>query len=211
MPVDLYIGGQEHAVLHLLYARFWHHVLHDLGLVSTREPFKKLFNQGMILGDDGTKMSKSRGNVINPEDIIVDAIFGIGLNRCPGGWVKKLIQYLNESNAFKLAIDIPSGLYSNSPLEDSEAVLKANHTLTFQTPKLSFFLPETAPFVSNFDVLEIGLDIEFLQTTEPMAQLISKLEAQRFYKPREKFDNKGTYGHALIVAGSYGKIGAAVL
>ena len=70
MPVDLYIGGQEHAVLHLLYARFWHHVLFDLGLLSTKEPFKKLYNQGMILGDDGTKMSKSRGNVINPEDII---------------------------------------------------------------------------------------------------------------------------------------------
>ena len=70
MPVDLYIGGQEHAVLHLLYARFWHHVLHDLGLVSTKEPFKKLYNQGMILGDDGTKMSKSRGNVVNPDDII---------------------------------------------------------------------------------------------------------------------------------------------
>jgi leucyl-tRNA synthetase len=70
MPVDLYIGGQEHAVLHLLYARFWHHVLHDLGLVSTREPFKKLFNQGMILGEDGSKMSKSRGNVINPDDIV---------------------------------------------------------------------------------------------------------------------------------------------
>lgn len=148
---------------------------------------------------------------INPEDIIVDAIFGIGLNRCLGGWVKKLIQYLNESKAFKLAIDIPSGLYSNLPLEDTEAVLKANHTLTFQTPKLSFFLPETASFVSNFDVLEIGLDIEFLQTTEPIGQLISKLEAQRFYKPREKFDHKGTYGHTLIVSGSYGKMGAAVL
>ena len=70
MPVDLYIGGQEHAVLHLLYSRFWHHVLFDLGLVSTKEPFKKLYNQGMILGDDGTKMSKSRGNVINPEVIM---------------------------------------------------------------------------------------------------------------------------------------------
>ncbi len=70
MPVDLYIGGQEHAVLHLLYSRFWNHVLYDLGLVSTKEPFKKLYNQGMILGDDGTKMSKSRGNVINPEEII---------------------------------------------------------------------------------------------------------------------------------------------
>ena len=65
MPVDLYIGGQEHAVLHLLYSRFWNHVLYDLDLVSTKEPFKKLYNQGMILGDDGTKMSKSRGNVIN--------------------------------------------------------------------------------------------------------------------------------------------------
>ena len=72
MPVDLYIGGQEHAVLHLLYSRFWHHVLYDLGLVSTKEPFKKLYNQGMILGDDGTKMSKSRGNVINPEEIMDD-------------------------------------------------------------------------------------------------------------------------------------------
>lgn len=148
---------------------------------------------------------------INTEDIIVDAIFGIGLNRCPGGWVKKLIQYLNQSKAFKLAIDIPSGLFSNSPLEDVENVLKANHTLTFQAPKLSFFLPETAPFVSNFDVLEIGLDIEFLKTTEPLAQLISKTEAQRFYIPREKFGHKGTYGHVLLVAGSYGKMGAAVL
>jgi leucyl-tRNA synthetase len=70
MPVDLYVGGVEHAVLHLLYSRFWHHVLYDLGLVSTREPFKRLVNQGMILGEDGQKMSKSRGNVINPDDMI---------------------------------------------------------------------------------------------------------------------------------------------
>ncbi len=70
MPVDLYIGGVEHAVLHLLYSRFWHHVLYDLGLVTSREPFKKLFNQGMIQGEDGQKMSKSRGNVINPDDVV---------------------------------------------------------------------------------------------------------------------------------------------
>ncbi|HDP68351.1 MAG TPA: leucine--tRNA ligase [Candidatus Marinimicrobia bacterium] len=70
MPVDLYIGGAEHAVLHLLYARFWHKALYDLGFVSTPEPFMKLINQGMILGEDGEKMSKSRGNVINPDDVI---------------------------------------------------------------------------------------------------------------------------------------------
>jgi leucyl-tRNA synthetase len=68
--VDLYVGGIEHAVLHLLYARFWHNVLFDLGYVSTPEPFFKLVNQGLILGEDGQKMSKSRGNVVNPDDIL---------------------------------------------------------------------------------------------------------------------------------------------
>lgn len=70
LPVDLYVGGAEHAVLHLLYARFWHKVLYDCGVVPTKEPFKKLFHQGMILGETGEKMSKSRGNVINPDDIL---------------------------------------------------------------------------------------------------------------------------------------------
>jgi leucyl-tRNA synthetase len=70
MNVDLYVGGAEHAVLHLLYARFWHKVLYDLGFVKDKEPFKKLMNQGLILGEDGEKMSKSRGNVINPDDVI---------------------------------------------------------------------------------------------------------------------------------------------
>lgn len=68
--MDLYVGGQEHAVLHLLYARFWHKVLFDIGVVDHPEPFKKLVHQGMILGGDGEKMSKSRGNVINPDDIV---------------------------------------------------------------------------------------------------------------------------------------------
>ena len=70
LPVDLYIGGSEHAVLHLLYARFWHKFLYDNGYVFTPEPFKRLFHQGMILGENGEKMSKSRGNVINPDDIV---------------------------------------------------------------------------------------------------------------------------------------------
>jgi leucyl-tRNA synthetase len=72
LPIDLYIGGAEHAVLHLLYSRFWHKLLHDLGYVSTQEPYQKLINQGMILGSDNQKMSKSRGNVINPDDVIAE-------------------------------------------------------------------------------------------------------------------------------------------
>ncbi|MCA9513584.1 MAG: leucine--tRNA ligase, partial [Myxococcales bacterium] len=72
LPVDLYVGGAEHAVLHLLYARFWHKVLYDVGIVPSPEPFQKLVNQGMILGSDNQKMSKSRGNVVNPDDIIAE-------------------------------------------------------------------------------------------------------------------------------------------
>jgi len=70
LPVDIYIGGAEHAVLHLLYARFWHKVLYDIGVVPTEEPFQKLYNPGMILGENNEKMSKSKGNVVNPDDII---------------------------------------------------------------------------------------------------------------------------------------------
>lgn len=155
--------------------------------------------------------SESNFPEIAPEDIIMDAIFGIGLNRCPVGWVKALIQYLNGKSAFKLAVDIPSGLYANSPLDDVDAVILANHTLTFQTPKLSFFLPESGKYVPYFEVLDIGLDAEYMFETEPLAELIGKTDAQKLYKQRQKFDHKGNYGHALIVAGSFGKMGAAVL
>ena len=70
LPVDLYVGGAEHAVLHLLYSRFWHKVLYDCGVVSVKEPYQKLFHQGMILGSNGEKMSKSRGNVVNPDEVV---------------------------------------------------------------------------------------------------------------------------------------------
>ncbi len=148
---------------------------------------------------------------IGDSDIIIDSIFGIGLNRCPSGWVKNLIQYLNEQKAFKLALDIPSGLFADKAPEDKSAILKADHTLSFQTPKLSFFLSETSEYVNFFDVLDIGLDSEYILGVKAVAQLISKQDAQLLYKNRKRFSHKGTYGLSLIVAGSYGKIGAALL
>ncbi|MBL4663856.1 MAG: NAD(P)H-hydrate dehydratase [Flavobacteriaceae bacterium] len=148
---------------------------------------------------------------IDQDDIIVDAIFGIGLNRAPEGWVKSLIQYLNAEKAFRLSIDVPSGMAANEPLQDAEAVIRANHTLTFQTPKLSFFLPETGPFVPYYEALDIGLNPEYLMTTPPLARLVMKSMAQDFYKQREKYAHKGRFGHSLLIGGSLGKIGAIVL
>ena len=147
---------------------------------------------------------------ISPDDIIVDAIFGIGLNRDPGNLSNQLFAHLNKLKAFKLAIDIPSGLYSNNAPDNIENVLSANFTLSFQSPKMAFFLPETAVFTEQWEVLDIGLDQEFINTVEA-TQLISKNEVMPMYQMREKFANKFTYGHSLIIGGSYGKIGSVQL
>jgi len=148
---------------------------------------------------------------MTPNDIIIDAMFGIGINRTPDGWVKTLIQYMNAQPCFKLAIDVPSGMFADAPIEDIETVVKANHTLTFQAPKLAFFLPATGNFAGYYDVLDIGIDREFLMTNPGIASLIAKPNAQRMYKQRDKYSHKGTFGHTLIVSGSYGAMGAAVL
>lgn len=148
---------------------------------------------------------------VNKDDIIVDAIFGIGLNRPIDDWVKLLFQHFKKSKAYTLAIDMSSGLYADKIPEDENGVVWANHTLSFASPKLVFFLPETAKYTFQWEILDIGLDPEFLYTTETEAELIGKFEVLPFYKPRDKFAHKGTYGHSLIIGGSYGKMGAVLL
>ncbi|MDO7173570.1 NAD(P)H-hydrate dehydratase [Mariniflexile sp. AS56] len=148
---------------------------------------------------------------INPEDIIVDAIFGIGLNRPVDAWVKGLFIHFKKSKAFTLSIDIPSGLQTDSVPKDEDAVVWAGYTLSFVTPKLVFFLPDTAKYTVQWEVLDIGLDPEFLSATETQVELIGKHEMLPIYKPRDKFSHKGEFGHCLIIGGSYGKIGAVTL
>ncbi|MEM6718096.1 MAG: NAD(P)H-hydrate dehydratase [Bacteroidota bacterium] len=145
------------------------------------------------------------------EDIIVDAVFGIGLNRETAPWVKDVIKYINASKAYTVSLDVPSGLYPDHGPEDKEAVITSNFTLTSQAPKLSFFLPETGIYMQQWEAIDIGLDQEYLHTTDTEVQLIDKFEILPLYIPREKYAHKGTYGHSLIVGGSYGKIGAVTL
>ena len=148
---------------------------------------------------------------IDTNDIIVDAIFGIGLNRPVQSWIKELFIHFKKTQAFTLSVDIPSGLYTDKAVEDEDAVVYAGFTLSFATPKLVFFLPETAKYTVQWEVLDIGLDPEFLSTTQTSAELIGKHEVLPNYVPRDKFSHKGNNGHALIIGGSYGKIGAVIL
>jgi hydroxyethylthiazole kinase-like uncharacterized protein yjeF len=149
--------------------------------------------------------------IIEEKDIIVDAVFGIGLNRPPNEWVQELFQKFRASKAFTLAIDIPSGVYTDKAVEDENAAVHANYTLSFQSPKFVFFLPETAKYTVQWEALDIGIDRDYLMQTETEVELISKFEVLPLYKPREKFAHKGDFGHVLILGGSYGKIGAVNL
>jgi len=145
------------------------------------------------------------------EDIVIDAIFGIGLTRKPTGFTKKLIKYINSTKVFVLAIDFPSGLFGNIAVEDPESVLKAGHVLSFQTPKLAILLPENKDYLNTWEVLNIGLNEDFIESLKPKIQFITKFEIRPMYKPRSKWSHKGNFGHALIIGGSYGKIGAITL
>lgn len=148
---------------------------------------------------------------INAEDIIVDGIFGIGLNRPVDNWIKDLFVHFKKTKAFTLSIDIPSGLSTDSVPKDENAVVWAGFTLSFVTPKLVFFLPETAKYTMQWEVLDIDLDANFLHETVTEAELIGKHEVLPLYIPRDKFSHKGQFGHSLIIGGSYGKIGAVTL
>ena len=148
---------------------------------------------------------------IGHDDIVVDAIFGIGLNRNPDAWVGKLINHLNDSAAFILSIDIPSGLFMDSIPKDDTSVIRAAHVLSFQAPKLAFFLPQTGIFLNQWELLDIGLDQEYLYKTETAYEFIGKPEVLPMYIPRLKFSHKGSYGHSFIIGGSFGKIGAVNL
>jgi len=148
---------------------------------------------------------------IRQEDMVIDAIFGIGLNRSIVPWVGSLLKHINQSRGFVLSIDIPSGLYLDKAPENKEEVIFANVTVTFQLPKLVFFLPETGIYSQDIEVIDIGLDQRFLMEEKGIASLISKREVLPLYKTRYKFSHKGDFGHCAIIGGSYGKIGSVVL
>ena len=158
LPVDLYIGGQEHAVLHLLYARFWHKFLYDIGVVSSKEPFKKLFHQGMILGENGEKMSKSRGNVINPDEIVEK--YGADSLR------------LYEMFMGPLEASLP---WSTSGLEGSRRFIERVYRLFDEEAFINKFSDENnhnLDYVYNFTVKKVTSDFENLQFNTAISQMM---------------------------------------
>lgn len=142
---------------------------------------------------------------------VVDAIFGTGLSRTPGGWLKEVIAKINRSGARVISIDFPSGLFSESPIEDPESIVEASLTLTFQQPKLPFLLPYAYRYVGQWEILDIGLSQDFIKDLDDCHELIDHQLVSRLHHKKGRFDHKGTTGHSLLIGGSFGKIGAVVL
>lgn len=150
---------------------------------------------------------------IDDEDIIIDALFGSGLNKPVRGFLTEIIRQINESNAYVISIDMPSGLMADELITDSGkfSIVKADYTLTFQMPKLAFFLPENEKYIGEWKILDIGLHEDFIRKAKANYYYIRKKDCKEIYKPRGRFSHKGTFGHGLLIAGSLGKMGAALL
>lgn len=144
------------------------------------------------------------------DEIILDAMFGSGLNRPLEGLAAAMIEHLNRQNAIRVAIDMPSGVYADSPTPGG-AIFRADYTLSFQTPKLAFMMPENDPYIGQLEVLDIQLHPQYLLEVETNNFLVDKEMIKPIIHHRPKYSHKGTYGHALLVAGSEGKTGAAIL
>jgi len=145
------------------------------------------------------------------ETVIIDALFGTGLSRKLDGICAELIDKLNKLNQVKISIDVPSGLFSDDISEENQTIFKADYTLSFQFWKRSFLHPETGKFAGKVIILDIDLSKEFIDETTTQYFVIDDEMIKGIFKPRNEFSHKGTYGKAIIVGGSYGKIGAAVL
>ena len=147
---------------------------------------------------------------IIPDEIIIDALFGSGLNRQLEGVTARLVEHINDCQCKIISVDIPSGMFVDRSSRNN-VIVRANHTLSFQCLKPAFLVAENAEYTGEIHILDIGLDEGFLNTVTGAYEWVNDDTIRSIRKPRKRFAHKGNFGHGLLIAGSYGKIGAAVL
>jgi ADP-dependent NAD(P)H-hydrate dehydratase / NAD(P)H-hydrate epimerase len=148
-------------------------------------------------------------DVFSNRDVLIDAIFGTGLSRNAEGVYADVITLFNEAESVRIAIDIPSGMRTDELSGDP--IVKADYTVTFQIPKLAFFLPQNHQYTGEWCIADIGLSKQAISDSQTQHFYLQKKDIRKLIRPRSRFDHKGTFGHALLVAGGYGKMGACVL
>lgn len=148
---------------------------------------------------------------IRHNEIVIDAILGSGLSRPTDGIVKTVIEAINRAPATVISVDIASGLYADQPNQPGDVIIEPDYTITFQLPKLALVLPKNDKYVGRWHVLDIRLSRRFIDQARTSYYYTTPEEARLLLRPRETHSHKGTFGHALLLVGSYGKMGAGVL
>lgn len=173
-------------------------------------------NRDKIYELEGIQFTEVTGTFSAPElgrdDVVIDGLFGSGLRTPLRGGYTSLVQYINDSNAHVVSIDVPSGLFGEqNATVDRRNIVKANLTLTYNFKRLAFFFAENAQFIGNVKVLDLGLNQEIIDSTPTDYYLIDQENASRMVSERNPFSNKYDHGSILLVAGSYGMMGSAIL
>jgi hydroxyethylthiazole kinase-like uncharacterized protein yjeF len=173
-------------------------------LLTNKSRFTEIRSESLHLVETADQFPGIPSNAI-----IVDALFGSGLNKPLTGVPELLVNLLNSQQAIRVAVDIPSGLFADAP--STGTVFKADHTITFQQPKLAFLFPENHTAIGELQVVDIRLNTSLMYDESPGNFIVEINDIKSRIHPRNKFDHKGTYGHAFIHAGNEGKMGAAIL
>jgi|WetSurMetagenome_2_1015567.scaffolds.fasta_scaffold00001_421 ADP-dependent NAD(P)H-hydrate dehydratase / NAD(P)H-hydrate epimerase len=208
-------GGDGLALARMLHIRGYKAKVYFTGPAGSTSPDWKINYERLMKETKVPFVSISGISDIQPLDknaIIIDAIFGSGLSRPVKGLAAEIIKCINESGCQVIAVDIPSGLSGEDNSENkSDSVIKASYTLSFQFPKLSFLFPENECFTGKWSVLPIGLHKHIIDELVTPYRFLEPGMVKSILKKRNRFDHKGTFGHALLTGGSYGRMGAVVL
>ncbi|MFC3365471.1 NAD(P)H-hydrate dehydratase [Pedobacter fastidiosus] len=206
-------GGDGLAIAHLLIANGYENIKVYVVNFSAKQSDDFAINLQRI---EETRCKKFEINQVSDlknikTDLIIDAILGSGLNKPLEGAYTDLVSFINQLNKRVYSVDVPTGFFAEGKLPEKYNGIKAYKTICFQRPKINFFFPESALATDKYEVVEIGLDEGFIQKQDADFYLLEKKDIQKLLKPRKLFSHKGTYGHALIVAGSANTMGAALL
>lgn len=182
----------------------------ELGAMGTPDFQANLHRLHELTTDIHFIQSNSFFPGINKNDVVVDALYGSGLNRPLQQLSEALVHHINDAKSTVIAIDVPSGMFIDKSSKGN-AVIKATHTLTFQTLKLCLLVAENEDLFGTISVLDIGLDPAFPATAKAIFHMPGHAEIAAIYKPRKAFAHKGSFGHSLLIAGNPGKMGAALL
>jgi len=158
-----------------------------------------------------TEIHPGSGFPVEESQVIIDALLGTGLNKPLEGDYKRLVDHLNSLDKTVVAVDVPTGFFTDGEMPQGAGVLKADYVITFQQPKVNFLLPESGPYIRSWEAVNIGIDEGFIQSLNSPYLAVEEEDIRKMLKPRHRFCNKGSYGHALIIAGHPETMGAALL